>query len=199
MKRDEKINRLSHWWREVEAHSHDDEQLDQKLHLMEAEIRHVLRERAAGAAQWKRNLAATTILVAIIALTLGMVRFVGLPDASRLNLERAITVATQDDVTFIKASSDLPSGGAVSSAASPALKSTVPTTTATTMPKARPSRPARASSPPKDSAPVVAQEKPDAPPAVDPPPSVAPAAVTPADPGLDALALLSALESEFEK
>jgi len=197
MKRKEKINRLSHWWREVEAHSHDDEQLDQKLHLMEAEIRHVLRERAAGAAQWKRNLAAMTILVAIIALTLGMVRFIGLPDASRHNFERAITIASQSDVVFVKASSELPSGGVVSSTASPALKSTAPTVA--TKPKPRTRRPARASSPSRDSTAVITEEKPVPAPAVDSSPSAAPATVTPADSGLDALALLSALESEFEK
>lgn len=197
MKRDEKINRLSHWWREVEAHSHDDEQLDQKLHLMEAEIRHVLHERAAGAIQWKRNLAATTILVAIIALTLGMVRFIGLPGVPGYSFEKAITIAAQGDVVFIKASSELPSGSVVSSAASPASKNA--TRTAVASPIAQPRKPVRVSSPVRDTAPAMTMEKPAAAPAVDSSPTTAPATVTPADPGLDALALLSALESEFEK
>jgi hypothetical protein len=164
---------------------------------MEAEIRHVLRERAAGAAQWKRNLAATTILVAIIALALGMVRFIGLPDASRHSFERAITAASQGNVVFVKASSELPSGGIVSSTASPALKSAAPTVAIEH--KTRTRRPVRASSPARDSTPVIAEAKPAAEPTVDSSPSVAPATVTPTDPGLDALALLSALESEFEK
>jgi len=181
----------------VEAHSHDDEQLDQKLHLMEAEIRHVLRERAASATQWKRTLAATTILVAIIALTLGMVRFIGLPDTSRYSFERAITIAAQGDVVFVKASSELPSGSVASSAASQALKSTAPPVATRRI--AQPRRPVRASSPARDTAPVAAEEKPAAAPVVEPPASTAPASVASADSGLDALALLSALESEFEK
>lgn len=197
MKRDEKMNRLSHWWREVEAHSHDDEQLRRKLHLMEAEIRHVLRERAAGATQWKRNLAAMTILVAIIALTLGMLRFIGLPDASRHSFEEAITVASQRDVVFVKASSELPLGGVVSSSASQALKSAVNTRVARSY--VRPRKTAPVSSPARVVAPAVSKEKSTAAPAVDSSPSTAPASVTPGDPGLDALALLSALESEFEK
>jgi len=197
MKRDEKINRLSHWWREVEAHSHDDEQLDQKLHLMEAEIRHVLRERAAGATQWKRNLAATTILVAVIALALGMVRFIGLPDTSRHRFEEAITVASQRDVVFVKAASELPSGSVVSSTATQALKSTAPAVATRRIAQRR--RPVRASSPARDTAPVAAGEKPAVAPVVEFPPSTAPASATPGDPELDALALLSALESEFEK
>ncbi len=196
MKRDEKINRLSHWWREVEAHSHDDEQLQRKLHLMEAELRHVLRERAGGSPQWKRNLAATTVLVAVIALAVGMLRFFGVPDMSRSGLEAAATVAARSDVAFVKAASSLPAGEATTAYAPPASKADERRPRIKRVAQSR--TPARATTtPPKEVAPAAKEAVPATAPS--PTPSEAPDTAGRSEPGLDALALLSAFESEFEE
>jgi hypothetical protein len=203
MKRDDKINRLSHWWREVEAHSHDDEQLQRKLHLMEAELKHVLRERAGGSPQWKRNLAATTVLLAVIALAVGMLRFIGVPEAYRPGPAETATVAARSDASFIKAASRLPAGEVTTTSASPASKALPPAGTTKPRRIVRSRPPATAADPTEEAAPAATGEESTAVPAAAPAspsaPSEAPDTAPSGDHGLDALALLSALESEFEK
>jgi len=195
----DKLNRLSHWWREVESAS-DEEALQRKLHLMEAEIRNTLRgAHAAGKHQVIRNFYAAGLLCVVLLLALGIVRLV--PTTS------AIQYATTE------------AGERLPAAAEPVIVAE---------PLQQPSmvepEPVAPSASTHKTAPVItgvkhkrsqAVTRRNEPPAAKPqapasiPASVAPARTAPEpatagaktepEPGLDALALLSRLESEFEK
>ncbi len=195
----DKLKRLSHWWREVETAS-DEEALRRKLHLMEAEIRHTLRgAHAARKRQVLRNFYAAGLLGVVLLLSLGIARVVPPTDSLRY-------ATTETGEKYPAVSEEVILAAPVQQ---PSLAAPAPD-----KPKAsiREARQASASVRPKRPHAVARQI---APPAVMPtPPAEAPASVEPAslapapstakakaepEMGLDALALLSSLESEFEK
>ncbi len=194
----ERLNRLSHWWREVETAS-DEDALRRKLHLMEAEIRNTLRgARTARLRQGLRNLYAAGMLCAILLLTLGVQHMTAPVNAPQY----AAGVPTASEPPAAAVSIPAPATGLT--AAAPAMPALDTTTTArphaaravsrhTTAGSRRPAV-TLASAKPAPAAHVPALAVPAA--------SVAPqpkAAAAKAGSGLDPLALLSKLESEFEK
>jgi hypothetical protein len=193
----EKLNRLSHWWREVETAS-DDEALQRKLHLMEAEIRHTLRGASvARQRQALRNIYAAGLLCAVLLLSLGVARMV--PTTS------ALQYATTDTGVRLPAVEET----TVAVSAIPAPAPVAPAVTSSVIPAVTPASAVSSArrNGVKASRPVPHSAKPQAPasapPAVEPAAAVLERAAEPAkaepEPGLDALALLSSLESEFEK
>lgn len=191
----EKLNRLSHWWREVETAS-DDEALQRKLHLMQAEIRHTLRGASvARQRQAMRNIYAAGLLCAVLLLSLGIARMVP--------TTLALRYATTDTGARLPAMEE-----AIATEAVPVPATSSPAVIAQVEPAVTPAR--RANSPRRSSAPAPRPAKatlkpqtpasaPAAEPAVVAPERAAEPAKAKPDPGLDALALLSSLESEFEK
>jgi hypothetical protein len=176
----------------------DDEALQRKLHLMEAEIRHTLRGASiARQRQALRNIYAAGLLCAVLLLSLSVARMV--PTAS------ALRYATTDAGVRLPAVKET----TVAASAVPAPVNTAPAVIAQAEPAVTPARAAtsarrsgaQASRPVKPSA--RPQTPASAPPAVEPAAPVQERAAEPAkanpEPGLDALALLSSLESEFEK
>jgi hypothetical protein len=197
----ERLNRLSHWWREVETAS-DEDALRRKLHLMEAEIRNTLRgARAARLRQGLRNLYAAGMLGAILLLTLGVQHMTAPVSAPQY----AAGIPTAAEPPAAAVSVPAPATGLNAVMPTAPAKPALDTTTSARPHTARAaSRHTTAES--RRPAVALASAKPalaahDPAPAV-PAASVAPqpkAAAAKADPGLDPLALLSKLESEFEK
>jgi hypothetical protein len=185
----ERLNRLSHWWREVETAS-DEEALHRKLHLMEAEIRHTLRgAREVRKRQGLRNAYAALMLAAVLLLTLGVQHITNPVLAPQLAADTTGITQPAAPIVVIPAPTpaETPAAAAIpahSRAAHPAIR------------HASGRKPVAAFSPAKP-APAPATVAPSAAPAPQPKPAVAAHSAT--EPGLDPLALLSKLESEFEK
>jgi hypothetical protein len=192
----DKLNRLSHWWREVETAS-DDEALQRKLHLMEAEIRHTLRGASiARRRQVLRNLYAAGLLCIVLLLSLGVARMVPtnmvlryattntgvrLPAVEETNVSKAVPAPVKTAPTVIAKETPVTAPARMVSSAK---RSSVPASHSV-RPSAKPQTPA--SAPPVAEPAVAVQEH-----------AAEPVKAAP-EAGLDALALLSRLESEFEK
>ena len=175
----------------------DEEALQRKLHLMQAEIRHTLRGASvARQRQAIRNLYAAGLLCAVLLLSLGVARMVPTTSALRYATTDAGARLPAMEETGAAESVPVPvvSAPAVIAKAEPAV-----THVHGANPARRGSTPATHPAKPASKPQTPAFAPPTAEPAVVTPERASEPAKTEPEVGLDALALLSSLESEFEK
>jgi len=191
--KDERLRRLSHWWREVETHSGDEELLKRKLHLLEAEIRHTLKLESRSPQQLLRSLAAFAMLLAILAVALAIAHSNGAirPTAPALMARPLPPVATQD--TLEKAIRPLPSGNTLTLPSGEVVKPEHPSRRARQVARAQARNVREAPEPVRAGPAPTGPVQPAASTAGEPP------APTRNEPALNPLELLTAFESAFEQ
>lgn len=176
----------------------DEEALQRKLHLMQAEIRHTLRGASvARQRQALRNLYAAGLLCIVLILSLGVAHMVPTHSALRYattNTGARLPVVEETTAAVSVSPESVSPVTAVVTKAEPTAMPVRPATSArrSNTPAPRPVKPsaifqAPVSAPPEAKPAVIVLER-----------AVEPAEAKP-EPELDALALLSNLESEFEK